>query len=157
MKVNIGISEENRNHVANVLQKILADEMVIYAKTRNAHWNVEGKDFYNKHKMFEAQYEEIAQLADDVAERIRTLGHFAVGTLQGFLDHTHLSEDNMSGNKSTDYINALLNDHESLIISIREHVNQLEQKFKDVSTSDFITGLIETHEKMAWILRSHLS
>jgi len=157
MNVNIGISEENRNHVANTLQKILTDEMVIYVKTRNAHWNVEGKDFYNKHKMFEAQYEEIAQLADDVAERIRTIGHFAIGSLKGFLDNTQLSEDNISRNKGNDYINALLNDHESLIISIRSQLNELDNKFKDASTTDFVTGLLETHEKMAWMLRSHLA
>lgn len=50
MKTNIGITEENRQAVVNELAKLLADEYVLYTKTRNAHWNVEGVDFYDKHK-----------------------------------------------------------------------------------------------------------
>ncbi|MDY7396079.1 hypothetical protein UMM65_12585 [Aureibaculum sp. 2210JD6-5] len=53
MKTNIGISEENRQAVANELAKLLAEEYILYTKTRNAHWNVEGADFYDKHKLFE--------------------------------------------------------------------------------------------------------
>ena len=55
MESKIGIKEENLAEVAHSLGKILADEYVLYTKTRKAHWNVEGPDFYNKHKFFEEQ------------------------------------------------------------------------------------------------------
>lgn len=98
MKTNIGITEENRQAVVNELAKLLADEYVLYTKTRNAHWNVEGVDFYDKHKFFEGQYEELAQTIDSVAERIRTLGHYAPATLKDFLNLTHLTEKNRNDN-----------------------------------------------------------
>jgi len=66
--------------------------IVLYTKTRNAHWNVEGPDFHDKHKFFEAQYEQLEDLVDDVAERMRSLGHFAPATMKSFLDLTHLTE-----------------------------------------------------------------
>ena len=55
MKTNIGITEKNLQSVAGELSKILADEYVLYTKTRNAHWNVEGPDFHTKHRFFESQ------------------------------------------------------------------------------------------------------
>jgi starvation-inducible DNA-binding protein len=46
MKTEIGITEENKQIIANELSKILADESVLSLKTKNAHWNIEGADFY---------------------------------------------------------------------------------------------------------------
>lgn len=77
MKTQIGIKSENRQAVAEILCKLLADEFVLYTKTRNAHWNVEGPDFHSMHIFFEGQYQQLADLMDGVAERIRTIGHYA--------------------------------------------------------------------------------
>lgn len=157
MKANIGISPENLAEVAHSLSKILADEYVLYTKTRKAHWNVEGPDFYNKHKFFEQQYNELEEIIDEVAERIRKLGHYAPATLKQFLDLAHLSEDDRGGNDSITYIKALLADHESILIHLRENIDNYAGPLKDLGTSDYITGLMETHESMAWMLRAHLS
>ena len=157
MKVNIGIKPENLAAVAHSLSKILADEFVLYTKTRNAHWNIEGPDFYNKHKFFEAQYGELEGIVDDVAERIRKLGHYAPATLVQYLELTHLTEDVRGKNDSLTYIKALLADHESILIHLRENIDGYANALKDAGTSDYITGLMETHETMAWMLRAHLS
>lgn len=152
----LGISTENRAITAQVLCKLLADEFVLYTKTRNAHWNVEGNDFYNKHLFFEGQYNQLDEIVDSVAERIRTLGHYAPATLKSFLDLTQLSEAKSQENNSIGFIKELLSDHESIIIYLRENIDRLASELKDYGTSDFITGLMETHEKMAWMLRAHL-
>jgi starvation-inducible DNA-binding protein len=156
MKTNIGISEENLSKVTHILNHILADEFLLYTKTRNAHWNVEGIDFHTKHLFFETQYNELDEIMDSVAERIRALGHYAPATLKIFLELTHLSEQLRSKNDSAGFIRELLGDHESIIIYLREQINPLATELKDAGTSDYLTGLMETHEKMAWMLRSHL-
>ncbi|MEL1244959.1 DNA starvation/stationary phase protection protein [Flavobacterium sp. DGU11] len=156
METQIGITEENRAAVAMILCRILADEYVLHTKTRNAHWNVEGNDFYNKHLFFEQQYNQMDDIVDSVAERIRTLGHYAPGTLKSFLDLTHLSETKSHENTSIGFIKELLSDHESIIIYLRENSDRLASELKDYRTSNFITSLLETHEKMAWMLRAHL-
>ena len=156
MTPSIGITEENRLSVSRELSKLLADEHVLYMKTRNAHWNVEGPDFHAMHLFFEGQYGQVAELADSLAERIRALGNFAPGTLKLMLELTHLSEMSREGNDSLSYIRELLADHETIIINLRENINRFANDFKDLSTSDFITGIMETHEKMAWCLRAHL-
>ncbi|MBE8728221.1 Dps family protein [Flavobacterium hungaricum] len=156
MKTNIGIKQENINKVVDVLTKILADEFVLYTKTKRAHWNVEGPDFYNKHLFFEQQYDAIDEIVDTVAERIRALGHYAPATLKDFLALTHLSEELKEKNDSNGFIKELLLDHESIIIYLRENINSIANELQDAGTSDFITGLVENHEKMAWMLRAHL-
>ncbi|MDR6845716.1 DNA starvation/stationary phase protection protein [Flavobacterium granuli] len=156
MVPNIGITESNRQAVVTELSKILADEFVLYTKTRSAHWNVEGIDFYDKHKFFEIQFEELDDIIDSIAERIRSLGHYASATLKTFLSLTHLSEETRSKNDSHGFITELLSDHESIIIHLRENINFFADDLGDLGTSDFITGLMQDHEKMAWFLRSHI-
>lgn len=157
MKTNIGIKQESISAVVEVLTKILADEFVLYTKTKRAHWNVEGPDFYNKHLFFEQQYDAIDEIVDTVAERIRSLGHYAPATLKDFLSLTHLTEELKEKNDSNGFIKELLLDHESIIIYLRENINSIANELQDAGTSDFITGLVENHEKMAWMLRAHLN
>lgn len=156
MSTQIGITEANRLAVATTLSKLLADEFLLYTKTRNAHWNVEGKDFHSMHLFFESQYEALDDIMDGVAERIRTLGHYAPATLKNFLALTRLSEKIETKNDSAGFISELLADHESIIIFLRENINPFASEYGDAGTSDYITGLMEQHEKMAWMLRAHL-
>jgi starvation-inducible DNA-binding protein len=156
MNASIGISPAHLQAVASELSKLLADEFLLYTKTRNAHWNVEGPDFHTKHIFFEEQYEQLDDIMDSVAERIRQLGHYAPATLQSFLQLTHLTEKLGQPNDSLGFIKELLTDHESIIIFLREKITPFANEYGDAGTSDYITGLMETHEKMAWFLRAHL-
>ena len=154
--MNIGITAANLEAVAKILCVCVADEFVLYTKTRNAHWNVEGPDFHEKHLFFESQYEQLDETMDDVAERIRMLGHYAPATLKQFLQLTRLSEESREKNDSHGFTKELLADHESIIVHLREHINAVANDFGDAGTSDFMTGLMEKHEKMAWMLRAAL-
>jgi starvation-inducible DNA-binding protein len=96
------------------------------------------------------------EIMDGIAERIRSLGHYAPATLKSFLELTHFSEVLHNKNDGAGFITELLNDHESVIIHLRGNINVFANDLKDLGTSDYITGLMEAHEKMAWMLRSHL-
>ena len=155
-KPAIGITEANRKAVAEQLGILLADEFVLYTKTLNAHWNVEGPDFHSMHIFFESQYNQLQELADSVAERMRSIGHYAPATMKKFLALTHLTEASGSNNSSMGFIGELLADHESIVEFIRGNIDRFADDYKDATTSDFITGIAEDHEKMAWMLRAHL-
>src|SRR5437868_8855842 len=71
MQTDIGLTEAQRTAVIGILNTLLADEYVLYTKTRNFHWNVTGPQFNDLHKFFEAQYTELNVIVDDVAERAR--------------------------------------------------------------------------------------
>ena len=155
MKTNIGLQEQDTAAVANMLNRLLADENVLYIKVRNAHWNVEGPDFHAQHLFFETIYDELAELIDEVAERVRAIGHYAIGTMKEFLEVTQLTEMKYNKNDSQGFIKELLNDFESLIITLREDI-KLAEDHEDAGTEDFLVGILEKHEKTAWMLRAHV-
>jgi starvation-inducible DNA-binding protein len=68
MELNIGLSDQERKGVGDILNALLADEYVLYTNTRNYHWNVVGPQFHDLHKFFESQYEELNEMVDEVAE-----------------------------------------------------------------------------------------
>ena len=154
MKTNIGISDANTKEVALALNKLLADEFVLYTKTRNYHWNIEGDNFMELHKLYESQYGELEEIVDEVAERVRAIGHYSEGRLVDFLKLTGLVEEEYTNNQQAQFKN-LLNDHETIIRNLRKLIKQFADKNKDAGSSDFVTGLLRQHEKMAWIIRSY--
>jgi starvation-inducible DNA-binding protein len=154
MKPNIDVADGARKSVIEILNRLLSDEYVLLTKTRNYHWNVTGLQFNDLHKFFEAQYDELNDVVDEVAERARQLDGRAFGTLAEFAKTSRLVEQPGVVPSATEMIRGLLADHESLIRSLRADIGPVAEKFQDVGTSDFLTGLLEKHEKMAWMLRA---
>lgn len=155
MKANIGITDKNKEAVAIILNELLADEHILYLKTRNYHWNYEGDNFIELHKFYEGQYNELEGIIDDVAERIRTLGHYAEARMKDYLNITHLQEQDYTTSQSEQMQN-LLADHENIIVNLRKFADKIDITFKDKGSSDFVTGKMIQHEKMAWMIRSYL-
>jgi len=156
MNANIGLKESSRAKVLALLDALLADEYLLYTKTRNFHWNVAGPQFNDLHKFFEAQYETLDGFVDDVAERSRALGGRALGSMKEFLDKARLDESTGRPPRADGMLSELLRDHEKLIRWLRADVDETA-KLGDQGTTDFLTGLLEEHEKAAWMLRSFLS
>jgi starvation-inducible DNA-binding protein len=154
MKAEIGLTEKNSGLVARMLNTLLSDEHVIYTKTRNYHWNYEGDNFMEMHKLYESQYEELAEIIDEVAERIRMVGHHAEGRLKDFLKLTNLEEQDYT-TAQNEQVRNLTDDHQTIVRVIRKDMDTLE-KSKDTGTIDLLTRVIQQHEKMAWMLRSYL-
>jgi len=154
MKIDIAISQGDRQTVVDILNTLLSDEYVLYTKTRNYHWNVVGPQFNDLHKFFEAQYEELDDFVDEVAERIRQLGAPSPGTLAEFTKASRLKEHPGQHPAAKAMIAALLADHEAVIKTLRSDLTTAQDKLSDAGTCDFLTGLMEKHEKMAWMLRA---
>ncbi|MGZ8393396.1 MAG: Dps family protein [Nitrospira sp.] len=156
MKTHIGLTSQQQTGVTGILRTLLADEYVLYTKTRNFHWNVRGLHFHDLHKFFETQYEELDDIVDEVAERIRTLNDLSPGTLVEFTQLTRLKEQPEQRLAAKEMIAQLLSDHESVIRQLRMDLEKVGDEYPDTGTNDFLTGLMEQHEKMAWMLRAHL-
>lgn len=155
--MNIGISHDNLTGIGQILNTLLADEHVLYVKTRNYHWNVTGIHFAELHKLFESQYDELAEVIDEVAERARTLGQPADATMKAFLERSRLTEDEIAVTSAREMLQNLLQDHELLVRLIRTDISIVQDNYVDTGTADFLTGLLQQHEKMAWFLRALLA
>ncbi|HEU5364071.1 MAG TPA: DNA starvation/stationary phase protection protein [Hanamia sp.] len=152
--LNTGLSASNSAGVAEALNQVLADEFVLYTKTLNFHWNIEGRDFHALHLFLDDQYHQLQVIIDSVAERIRKVGHFATGSMQEFLDGSSLQEHNGNASVSEQMLAELASDHDSIIRKTRTLIDEFDQKYDDAGSADFITGIMKEHEKMAWMLRA---
>jgi len=152
--IDIGIPADQRQQIAEGLGRVLADSTVLYAKTHGFHWNVTGPMFNTLHLMFMEQYTELWNALDEIAERIRALGHkapFGGSTYSG-----------LSSIPETDGVPAalamvreLVEGHEAVARTIRS-VFAVADEAGDQPTADLLTQRLQIHEKTAWMLRSLL-
>lgn len=157
MKSTTKISDQNNEVVVTFLNLLLADEYVLYTKTRTAHWNIDGENYFELHVFLENQYNTLDIMIDEIAEQIRSLGHFALGSLKDFLSIAQMSDDNNNFNNSGEIFETLRNDHETIISTIQHEIVPISKQFEDIATASFLTGLLEQHKKMAWMFRFFLS
>lgn len=153
-QIDIGISKEDREKIAEGLSKLLADSYTLYLKTHNFHWNVTGPMFQTLHLMFETQYTELATAVDEIAERIRALDYPAPGSYADFSKLTSIKEAE-GVPKATKMIEELVEANETVVRTARE-VFPVVEKASDESSADLLTQRMQIHEKTAWMLRSLL-
>jgi starvation-inducible DNA-binding protein len=152
--LNIGLTPKQRDGSIKELNRTLANEMLLLIKTRKVHWDIVGPQFLVLHKLLDEQYALLAKVVDDVAERVRALGGYPVGTAAGFLSHGFIKEHPGKVLRATGAIEMLLEDHELMIVHQREAADRCEEHQRDRGTVDFLTRLLQGHEAMAWMLRS---
>ena len=149
---NIGLDGDARHSIVELLNITLADIAVLTTKTRGAHWNIHGADFFELHTLFETQYQLLNNISDEIAERARMLGGFAISSLEEFLNYTRLEEQ--PGNIPD--ILRLLADHETSIRFMREDTRKCTEEYEDEGTFELLVSIMRLHEKMAWMLRSYI-
>lgn len=154
MPIEIGIPAADRQKIAEGLSRLLADSYTLYLKTHNYHWNVTGPLFNTLHLMFETQYTELATAVDEIAERIRALGHPAPGSYKAFAKLTSIEEEE-GAPSAEEMIRQLVLGQESVVRTARA-VFPLAEKASDEPTADLLTQRMQVHEKNAWMLRSML-
>jgi len=155
MNPEIGITENDRKKIADGLSKLLADSYILYLKTHNFHWNVEGPMFNTLHQMFMVQYTELWNALDQIAERIRALGFYAPGSHKKFSQLSSIveSEENIPAKMM---IKQLLEGHEAVSKTIRS-IYPTAEAGSDESSLDLLTQRLQVHEKTAWMLRALLT
>ena len=153
--INIGISEKDRAAIAAGLAKLLADTYTLYLTTHNFHWNVTGPMFNTLHAMFMAQYTELWNAVDPIAERIRSLGHPAPGSYAQFGKLSSLKDAPLDPPKAMQMVRILVEGHEAVARTARA-VFPLADKAGDEPTADLLTQRLTVHEQTAWMLRSLL-
>jgi starvation-inducible DNA-binding protein len=151
---NLGLNDRQRISVIADLNVDLANLYLLQVKTKKAHWDLVGPQFMTLHKLFAAHYEYLDEAADQIAERIRMLGGYPIGTVRGFLDLASIEEHPGEIKKPTETLTQMLEDHEHLA----REATKLVQRWSDVepATAELVTHHLEGHQKMAWELRSLL-
>lgn len=151
---NIGIEAQGRTAVAEALARLLGDTYALQVKAQGYHWNVTGPHFHALHALFEQQYDALAEAVDELAERIRALGHRAPGGLSALLKLSSIPEE-AGAPAWSDMVKALLAGHEAAASTARAVITVAEEAGDDAS-ADMAVERIQAHDKAAWMLRATL-
>ncbi len=153
VSVDIGVKEAKREEVAKKLAGFLATTYTLYMKTLYYHWNVTGPQFHSLHTLFEEQYNDLHAAGDEIAERIRALGHFTPGTYKAFGKLSAIKEDSELPQDAMQMVKNLLHDNELASKEARKVLESAEEATDEVSM-DMMVERMSIHEEAAWMLRA---
>jgi starvation-inducible DNA-binding protein len=136
------------------LNQVLADSYALMSLTHLAHWNVEGPGFFALHTAFQTQYEELFGAIDEIAERIRARGAYAVGGLGKFAATAQMKEFSSPLSQEA-YVRALITGNEKLVADAEQARDQAGAA-NDPESQDLMVERITLHQKTIWMLKSFL-
>ncbi len=152
----IVLDEQARAQSCELLNRILADSMILYSLYKKAHWQVAGPTFYQLHLLFDQHASEQLALVDLLAERVQSLGGIAVGDPRHAAELTRIPRAPNGAERVPSVISRLLKAHETIIDAVREAIAQTDDN-EDYGTNDLLmSDVLRAHEKQVWFLAEHL-
>ena len=123
-----------------------------YVKVHSFHWNVEGSDFYEYHKLFEEIYNEVYESIDPFAENVRKLGAYMPTSYHNLSLLSKIEDENRVPTKD-EMVQELLQDSERILIVLKKNYDAAESAGEH-GLSNFLAERQDAHKKHAWFLRA---
>lgn len=151
----IDLSADVREKVVAILNQSLAASLDLKTQTKQAHWNVKGKDFYQLHELFDEMAGEIEEYVDMVAERVTALGGTALGTARVAAANSILPEYPLDAIDGMEHVTALADRYAAYAKHVRAAIEATDE-LGDADTADLYTEISRTIDKRLWFLEAHL-
>ena len=153
---HVDINAEHRKMLIDALNTIMASSADLYTQVKQAHWNLKGPHFVSRHLLFDDIAAHLQAWTDDAAERISTLGGYAMGTARKVAENSELSEYDLDAVDGKAHIVALTRAYSDFTKLVRGHVES-EPVAKEPVTEDLLIEILRGAEKDMWFLESHLN
>ena len=140
--------------VAAVLQQRLDALNDLALTLKHIHWNVVGPHFIAVHEMIDPQVEAVRGFADDLAERIATLGGSPAGTPGAIVKERDWDDYAIGRAGTQEHLGALDLVYRGVIGTNRSVIQELDDI--DLVTQDMVIGQTEQLELFHWFIRAHL-
>ena len=152
---HIDIAEADRAAVIELLNSQLAATFDLYSQTKQAHWNVKGKDFFQLHELFDTLAETTLEHVDLIAERATALGGSALGTARMAAANSALPEYPTAATDGPEHVAALVERYGAYAASTRAAIDR-SNDCNDADTADLFTEVSRAVDKHLWFLEAHL-
>ncbi|MFD1160948.1 Dps family protein [Hwangdonia seohaensis] len=151
---SIGLDVEKSKILAEKLNELLADYSIFYQNIRGYHWNIKGDKFFELHDKFQELYESLFVKIDEVAERIRTLGHTPNHQFSVYQKEAKIKESNEVSNGIKDVKDTL--ESLKIIITLQREILDLSADAEDEGTNALMSDYIREQEKLVWMYSAYL-
>lgn len=153
---SVDLSDEKRRGLVECLNGLLANAVDLFTQAKQAHWNVKGRHFISVHELFDDVAKHTANHADDLAERVATLGGYAKGTARHATESSELAEFSPDSLSGQDCLRTLVDRLATQASALRAGIEQCQDELEDPATEDLLTEVLREVEFDMWFLESHL-
>ncbi len=152
------LEASTRRTAVKLLNSAVADLFDLYARTKQAHWNLRGPAFIALHEMLDEFAEEILKHLDAAAERATALGGTVEGTLRQTVSNSRLKRQEQPASRSSqrDWLRELADVHATCSSQLRSAIKKTSSA-DDFGTADLCTDALRAIDKQLWMLEAHLS
>lgn len=154
-KTRNDLNSNSKKAVIEILNARLADSIDLALLTKQAHWNLRGREFIAIHEMLDQFRTEIDIHVDTIAERVVQLGGVAFGTTQTVAQSTSLSPYPTDISAIPDHLRALIERYGAVANAVRADINSTDEK-GDADTADILTAFSRALDKSLWFLEAHV-
>lgn len=153
---HLDLNDHTRKGAIALLQARLSDALDLEAQTKQAHWNVKGRDFIQLHELLDRIHTHVEDFVDTLAERITTLGGVADGRIQTTANASNLYEYSLETRAGDQHLKALAAVLAQFGKSVRADIDTAT-KIGDADTADVFTELSRETDKQLWLVEAHLA
>lgn len=151
---SIGLDVEKSKVLAEKLNELLADYSIFYQNIRGYHWNITGDKFFELHDKFQEMYEDLFVKIDEVAERIKTLGHTPNHQFSVYQKLAKIKESTEVADGVKDVKDTL--ESLKIIITLQREILDLSADANDEGTNALMSDYISEQEKLVWMYTAYL-
>lgn len=150
MSIEVKIKHTSQD-VIDSLSRQLSNAYILSIKYKKFHWYVSGAFFKQLHELFDMHYEQLSDIADDLAERSRMIGGYPAATAKEFIQHAQIHEAEATQYPPQEMVEILHHDTDKIIDALHHDI-ELATKGGDAGTADVYTRIVQTYQKQAWFL-----
>lgn len=137
--------------ISAALNPLVADAFALYVKTKNFHWHVSGPHFRDYHLLLDDQGDQIFEMTDELAERVRKVGGTTLRSIGHIAKLKRITDNNSELVAAPDMLRELMEDNKALTVSMRE-AHEVAANNGDVATTSILENFIDETEKRTWFL-----
>lgn len=152
---HVNLPEVTRNNVVDRLNAHLANTLDLHSQVKQAHWTLKGPQFFARHELFDKVAAHLSAQADDVAERVSTLGGYPQGTLRMAAKRSAITEFDTGHMSGASLIRDLVSRFAMHSSMMREQLGFIESD--DPVSADLLMGQLRQVELDLWFFESHFN
>lgn len=145
------LGEEAREAISQAINPLVADAFALYVKTKNFHWHLSGPHFRDYHLLFDEQADQIFEMIDVLAERVRKLGGLTIHSIGEISKLQSIQDDNDPYVEPKEMVRRLFEDNKKYAARMLA-AHKVCEDYEDVATTSILEILIDETERRAWFL-----
>jgi starvation-inducible DNA-binding protein len=145
------LGAEASKNIAGGMNGILADVFALWFKTKNFHWHMSGPHFRDYHLLLDEQADQLYEMTDPIAERIRKTGGSTLRSIGHVARIQHIKDNDADYVDPLDMLAELREDNMTLAARLRE-AHDVVDEMRDIATASLIENWIDETERRVWFL-----